>query len=445
VSDPDKPPETLHLEPAGGGFALRLVRLRLTVVSGPDAGTELVPDSPQVRIGTHPDMDLVLTDPSVSRLHCELVVKGPLVRVRDRGSTNGTFEGAVRIHDAEVPPGTVLRLGETSLRIGTEGGTVKIPLSSRHRFGALLGRSARMREVFAILERVAPTETTVLVEGESGTGKELAAEGIHAASPRADGPFVVFDAGAVAHDLLESELFGHVRGAFTGAVADRPGVFEEASGGTLFLDEIGELPLDLQPKLLRAIEKREVRPLGSTDVVTVDVRLVAATNRSLESEVNAGRFREDLYWRLAVVRVELPPLRARPEDVPLLAEHFLRRIAPDAEPFEEGVLAALATRPWPGNVRELRNAIERAVTLGATSDLAAFEGPVLGRETATDVSLPFHDARERALAAFERAYVERALAESGGNVSAAARAIGVNRRFLHRLLRKHRLRGGDDE
>jgi len=427
-----------------GGLSLRLRRLRLVVIEGPDRGLEVAPDRPVVRVGTAPTADLVLTDRTVSREHCELTVREACVHVRDHGSANGTEVEGVIVRDADFRPGSLLRVGQTTIRIATDDEMIQIPLSANDRFGALLGGSVRMRQVFAVLERVAPTETTILVEGESGTGKELAAEGVHTESARSDGPFVVFDCGAVPHDLAESALFGHVRGSFTGAVADRAGVFEEADGGTLFLDEIGELPLDLQPKLLRALEKREIRRVGAGGGRTVDVRIVAATNRSLESEVNAGRFREDLYYRLAVIKVVLPPLRSRTDDLPMLVEHFLRRLAPAggaAPKISPDVLVALAARPWPGNVRELRNTVERAVSLSGADAFAGGAGAVAGGPGPIEenLDLPF----EEALGRFERRYLERALRRSGGNISAAARDAGVNRKLIQRLMKRYGMTADD--
>ncbi len=439
-------PATQRLEDPSGRVTVRLPRLRIVVVDGPDRGREAAPDRPVVRVGTDPELDLVLTDPTVSRHHCELSIRRHGIRIRESGSSNGTWLDATRIYEVEVPSGTLVRVGQTTLRVTTAEDTVQIPLSGHNRFGALLGRSAKMREVFAILERVGPTDVTVLLEGESGTGKELAAEGVHAVSPRADGPFVVFDCGAVPRDLVESALFGHVRGAFTGAVADRAGVFEEADGGTLFLDEIGELPLDLQPKLLRALEKREIVRVGENERRTVDVRIVAATNRSLDAEVNAGRFREDLFYRIAVVKVTLPPLRSRSQDIPMLVEHFLKRLAPPAGPaptLPAEVLEGLSGRPWRGNVRELKNVVERAVALaGSGGEVEAVDARASSPgdvDTTSLAQLPYHEARERLLVSFERSYFRAALEAAGGNVSAAARTTGVSRTLLHRLMKRHGL------
>jgi DNA-binding NtrC family response regulator len=287
--------------------------------------------------------------------------------------------------------------------------------------------------VFDVLERAARAESTVLIQGESGTGKELAAQAIHAASPRAAGPFVVVDCSALAPSLAESELFGHERGAFTGAVAARTGAFEEASGGTVLLDEIGELPLELQPKLLRALQMRQVRRVGATAYRDIDVRVVASTHRNLARMADEGTFRDDLYYRLAVVVVTLPPLRQRTEDIPLLARELARQIRPN-EPvtLDASIVAALAAYAWPGNVRELRNALERLLVLGEAPE---------GLAPVSDV-LAYHDARRRALDAFERSYCRELLETSGGVVARAAERAGLSRQMLHRLLRRHGVEGG---
>jgi transcriptional regulator with GAF, ATPase, and Fis domain len=305
-----------------------------------------------------------------------------------------------------------------------------------------------MRRVFSLLERVAPTDTTVLIEAETGTGKELAAEAIHEESPRAGGPFVVFDCSAVSANLMESELFGHVRGAFTGAVGDRVGAFEAADGGTLFLDEIGELSLDLQPKLLRVLESLEVRRVGANTVREVDVRIVAATNRSLAAEVDAGRFREDLYYRLAVVRLNLPPLRERLDDIPMLVEHFASELARRGQPathLPEAVIRGFVSQAWPGNIRELRNAVARAISLGPAGAASATGAPAVMPDHPVDLAIPLKIARERVADAFEVAYITELLKKTGGNVSHAAELAGVNRKFVQRAMKRHGLRGRDDD
>ena len=272
------------------------------------------------------------------------------------------------MHDIHLRDGSVVTVGATTIVVGAGEREHEIPVWDGDAFGSAVGRSLPMRELFAVLGRAARSDATILFEGESGTGKEVLASALHEASRRASGPFVVVDCGSVPSGLLESLLFGHEKGAFTGAIDARVGQFEEASGGTLFLDEIGELPLDVQPKLLRALEARAIRRVGATETIPIDVRIVAATNRDLAEEVNRGAFREDLYYRLAVIRVRVPPLRERREDVRPLLEHFVRRAFPtDAAKadrviakVDEASWASLETHPWPGNVRELRNVVERS-------------------------------------------------------------------------------------
>ena len=440
-------PETRVLKDDGSDSGLTLPGVKLTVLEGSDRGLEVLAKRGIVRVGTAPDNDLVLADNAVSRRHLEVRVRADAVSVRDLGSTNGSTVDGVRIIEAILSSASLIQVGATVIRATPVEEPLVIPLSSRREFGRLLGQSVAMREAFAVLERAAPTDATVLVEGETGTGKELAAEAIHMHSPRAEGPFVAIDCGAIAPNLMESELFGHVRGAFTGAVGERLGVFEEANGGTIFLDEIGELPLDLQPKLLRVLEKREVRRVGAARSVPIDVRVVAATNRDLAVEVNRGGFREDLYFRLAVVQVKLPPLRARREDIPDLVGHFVECFTGERRDLAPELIQALAARPWPGNVRELRNAVERAVAMAVPSAQAAPDdqpgGGAYGHMQAL-FPLPVKEALERWNDAFERAYWESALRLSGGSVSGAARAAGVNRRYVQRVMKRHGLRSDGD-
>jgi two-component system response regulator GlrR len=328
--------------------------------------------------------------------------------------------------------------------------------SSRPAAPELVGRSPGIRDLRRELEQLAPSEVTLLLEGETGTGKELVAECVHHHSPRHRGPFVVFDCGAVAPSLIESDLFGHLRGAFTGAVSSRAGVFEQADGGTLFLDEIGELPRELQPKLLRLLERRESRRVGGTRSELFDVRVIAATNRDLAREVRQGTFREDLYYRIAAARLVIPPLRDRLEDLPLLIDRFLlgdvrQRRCTDL-PAE--LWRRLRAHRWPGNVRELRNLVQlfmvnadRALeSLGSVDgDLAPFPGesddpvPPPVRPAAPH---PLRVARRQAMEAFERRYLQELLAAADGNVSRAAALSEVSRQMLHRMIRRHRLHLG---
>jgi DNA-binding NtrC family response regulator len=420
-------------------------QLRLAVLRGPDRRQCDTFTSDRVVIGTHPRCDFVLGDPKVSRQHCavELVPEG--YAVRDLGSTNGCFLDQVRVREVIIDGDVRLRIGDTVLRITPLDQRIELPLSPAQRFGPLLGRSVAMRRIFEVLERVAPTDTTVLITGESGTGKEVTARAVHEASRRADGPFVVVDCASLPANLIESELFGYERGAFTGALRARVGAFETASGGTLFLDELGEMPLDLQSRLLGVLERRQVQPVGASRARPVDVRVVAATNRDLRREINRGAFREDLYFRLAVVSVEMPPLRSRPEDIPLYVEAFLSEWAEagvhlDIEP---ATIDALARQPWPGNVRELRNTLERAAALGELPEPAATgpdAPPGAALSAAVDASVPFKVGKTELLERYERAYLGDLMARHQGNITRAARAAEIDRVYLLRLLDKYGLR-----
>ena len=426
----------------------------LLVVEGPDRGNRLSLSPLPVRVGTGQGCQLRLTDPTVSRLHFQLAPRGDGLRLTDVGSTNGTLVEGVRVRDADLLGGATVRIGATVLRVESGREPLCVEVSRNESFGSLLGAGIEMRRLYTVLERAAPTQATVLIQGETGTGKELVARELHQHSRRSGGPFVAVDCGAIAPNVIESELFGHTRGAFSGAVSDRRGLVEEAHGGTLFLDEVGELPLNLQAKLLRVLETREVRRVGANSARAVDLRLVAATNRMLAQSVNEGSFREDLYYRLAVVEVQLPPLRFRREDLPLLADHFYRRLSGDGGPIPRELVDALMTRSWPGNVRELRNFIERCVTLGLTSPGSSSKeaGPSSSRESALlagdrlDVTLPLNlgvplkEARDEAMERLELLYAQSVLRRAGGNVTHAAELAGVSRRFMQRLIARLGLR-----
>jgi two-component system, NtrC family, response regulator GlrR len=416
-------------------------RFELRVEAGPDTGRVVSSRGARIVIGTEEAAELQLTDGAVSRFHCEVVVDGGRVHVRDLGSRNGTTVNGVTIVDAILHPGALLGIGRDQVRFEASPDHVRIPLSAHAGFGTMVGQSMVMRAAFAMLERAAASDATVLLTGETGTGKEAAAESLHLASARRDGPFIVVDCGAIPPALLEAELFGHDKGAFTGAVTGRIGAFEAASGGTIFLDEIGELATDLQPKLLRALERREVKHLGANTFTPVDVRVIAATHRDLRAEINAKTFRPDLYYRLAVVEIRLPPLRERLDDLPLIVEHLLAAAsrARHLELTSPTFLGHLTAHRWPGNVRELRNYLDRCLALGV--ELAAPPAA----EPATpgagiDASSPLRAAREEATRRFERAYLEDLLRRYADNLAAAARAAAVDRAHLYRLLWKHGLK-----
>jgi DNA-binding NtrC family response regulator len=416
-------------------FAVRAADI--VVQEGPDRGARVKLGPGATRIGTAQGNQLKLHDPTVSRLHCEVQLRRDGVRIVDSGSTNGVIVDGTRVRDADITAGAAIRIGATTLRLELGDEPIQVPLSPRDRLGEILGASVEMRRLYAIVERVAPTDVTVLIQGETGSGKELVAREIHNGSRRADRPFVAVDAGAIAPTVIESELFGHVRGAFSGAVGDRRGLFEEAHGGTLFLDEIGELPIALQAKLLRVLETHEVRRVGANASRKIDVRVLAATNRTLARAVNEGEFREELYHRLAVVEIRVPPLRSRREDLPMLAQRFLERFGM-LGPVPPDLLSNLVSRGWPGNVRELRNTIERYVALSASPGAAGFPPPPstlpAGVEALIPVHLPLKDARLAWMEEFETVYTRTLLRNTGGNVTRAAELAGVSRRFLQRLM-----------
>ena len=439
------------LSKGGRPTALRFQKYKLLVVSGPRQGEAVVIDREVFTIGAGSDSGFVVEDPAVSRRHCEIQVGPEGVMIRDLDSTNGTTMHGVRICQAYLTEGAEFQVGSTRLVFCPLQETVVHPLSRRESFGRLLGQSVGMRRLFHLAETFAASDAPILIEGETGTGKELLAEAIHAHSPRRQRPFVVIDCGTLAKGMVESELFGHVKGAFTGAADARLGAFETAAGGTVFLDEIGECDPELQPKLLRVLEKKEVRRVGSNQVRSIDVRILAATNRKLEAEVKAGRFREDLYYRLAGVRLELPALRRRRDDLPLLTRHFLKDLAGvDAEVAVDGLAGALelfSHYEWPGNVRELRNVIQMAVhgqqgklDLGACLYLARIRESQAAAEPVFAGTAPFKDAKGRLVEQFEREYVEALLARHAGNVSRAAREAQIERAYLQRLIRKHGLK-----
>jgi DNA-binding NtrC family response regulator len=416
---------------------------RLRVIAGPGAGTEVEIPPIGVVVGADPAADVVIDDDAVSGRHCTVVPGADGFEVTDLESRNGTHIDGVAVTKASVPVGATLRLGRTSIQLLPAEQAASVAPSDRDSFGDMLGSSLAIRAAYALLERAARTTAPVLLLGESGTGKELAARALHAAGPRADGPFVVFDCGAASDTLVDSALFGHARGAFTGATADRAGAFAAAAGGTLLLDEIGDFPLSLQPKLLRMLEAGEITPLGRDRAERHDVRVIAATHRDLYDEVGRGGFRADLYYRLAVVEVELPPLRARLEDLPLLADRFLAAAGSPARVEPCANFETLRAYHWPGNVRELRNVISRAVALAEPG--AGFAAmPILlrggGGEVKDEVSFAadrsYHQAKAEVLGRFERRYLADLLRRAGGNISEAARIAGVERKHLYKMLER---------
>ena len=462
----------------------RLRKAKLVVMGGPDSGKEVEISRARCSGGRSIINDLVLQDKAVSGTHFEIAVRDDGYRLRDLNSRNGTYVSDLQIREVYLRPGVTFRAGQTSIQFQPTADVVEIELSKKDRFDRVVGSSAAMREIFASLEKVSPSDLTVLITGETGTGKELIARGIHNASSRRSRPFVVLDCGSIPRDLIESTLFGHEKGSFTGAVGQHRGCFEQASGGTIFLDEIGELDVNLQPKLLRVLEQREIKRVGGDKTIKVDVRVLAATNRDLRAEVNAGHFREDLYFRLSVVHVELPPLRERREDVAALVQHFLREVASRRGitlSFGQDATAALVSHSWPGNVRELRNVVERAAALadgpvitradlvfgpdGGPSLIAAHDlaqagasaarraaaalsgvelppvgaGPAIFDQALLKPGLGFKQAKQTVVDAFESAYLGALLERNEGNITRSAQEAGLTRYHLRELLKRHGL------
>ena len=433
--------------------ALRFQRCELEVQDGPDKGTQIAVGQRRIRIGTSPENDLALTDRAVSRFHAEIDVQDDGFLIRDAASKNGIFIGSIRVKEAVITGATTLKLGNTTISFRPGNDTVEFQLTEGERFGAAIGQSVAMRELFTLLERAASTDLTVLLEGETGTGKELLAEGIHAKSSRASKPFMVVDCGSIPRELIEAELYGAMKGAYTGANADRVGIFEAANGGTVFLDELGELSMDLQPKLLRVIERGEIRRVGASKIIKIDVRLVAATNRDLLAEVSAGRFRQDLYYRLSVVKVRIPALRERRDDIPIIAKAMAEEISKDfsdvvdagAASHVGAIVARYKDHPWPGNVRELRNVIERTLvmaSMGEQSDQAMDAGLNAegGEEKEGSPHVTFKLAKHEAIKHFEWEYLVNVMNLAGNNVSKAARLAGMDRRNFQKMIRKHDIR-----
>ncbi|MCC7383345.1 MAG: sigma 54-dependent Fis family transcriptional regulator [Deltaproteobacteria bacterium] len=434
--------------------------IRIEVLEGPDRGRSFDASEERIQIGTASTNDLVLTDEAVSRYHLELLHRGERVDLIDHDSTNGTWIGTAAIKRGFLLPGTVLKVGRSLLRV-TDGDPIELPLHEDDRLGGLVGRSVAMRQLMARMRKVAASSASVLLLGETGAGKDSVARAIHEASPRAGGPFESVDCGSMVDTLITTELFGHERGAFTGAYAQHLGAFERARGGTLFLDEVGELPLNLQAALLGTLERRSFRRIGGSERIDTDVRVICATHRDLRAAVNSGGFRQELFFRIAVVVLDIPPLRERRDDVPVLIEHFVRR-AHRSEPVEQlfppDMLAALASQEWPGNVRELRNFVEATLAMGVPPELSSSERPIADSDErgasaqfvdlAPLLELPHEQARGEMIERFEKAYLRALLNRSGGRVNAAARDARMDRTYLGRLLKRHgfalKARPGDD-
>lgn len=455
--------ELLKLPADETADVVSLRKCQLVVTEGPTRGKKITLDKNIIKVGKRPTNDLVLTDTTVSRSHMEIEYTSDSFLLRDLGSTNGTYLNGSRVKEAYLLPGDMIKVGNSVIEFLAFDQKVQIEPSEKTEYGMMVGKSRKMRQIFSILEKISPTHATVIIEGETGTGKDLVARAIHENSQRKSKQFVVFDCSAVAPNLIESELFGHEKGSFTGAVKSRAGAFEAAMGGTVFLDEIGELNQELQPKLLRTLEQREIKRVGSNTPVKIDVRVICATNKNLRHEVDEGNFREDLYYRLSVVKVLLPPLRDRPEDIPLIIERFLSigkfNQLPDGtlkvRKVDDDALKFLARYQWPGNVRELSNVIERAVSF-VEGDIITkshlefiFAEMSHGGEEGTermpvDSDMPFKDAKQRIVESFEKEYLVELMKRYHHNLSKAAREAKIDRKHLRNLLKKYDIPSKED-
>ena len=388
-------------------------------------------------LGAGEGCDVVIEDDTVSRRHASFTLAPEGCRVRDLGSRNGTFYLGQRVDGIVLAPGSVVTLGRVTVAIDPDADSLRAGIHAASDYRGLIGGSVSMRMLFASLERLEASLVPILLEGESGAGKEVVARALHAGSMLADKPLVVINCGAITRELVASELFGHRKGAFTGAAEARKGAFALANGGTLFLDEIGELPLEVQPALLRALESGEIRPVGDDKTLSVHVRVIAATNRDLADEVDEGRFREDLFYRIAVVRLVVPPLRERAADIPELTNAFARSIGCAPPPPE--VMAQLIAHRWPGNVRELRNAVQAYAALGALPPLRAREDAMEQAVSAlVDPQRPYLAQKNELNDRFARKYLEALMSHTGGNQTKAAQIAGLDRTYLNRLLAKYR-------
>jgi DNA-binding NtrC family response regulator len=441
---------TTHTLVVENRTTLKVRKCRLVVSSGPDAGKELVSDKERLRVGAHSSNDLILSeDRTASRHHFEVQYTERGYLLIDLNSTNGTWLDGRRIERAYLSQGSQMRAGQSVVTFSPIDEEVTVEPDRDGELCGMVGQSVKMRQIFGLIRKIAPMDVSVIIQGETGTGKELVARAIHELSGRRSGPMVVLDCGAIPPNLIESELFGHEKGAFTGAVASRPGAFERAHGGTIFLDELGELRMDLQPKLLRVLENREVRRVGGNEVQDVDVRVIAATNRDLVKEIEAGNFREDLFFRLSVITIQLPPLRQRREDIP----HIIRKALAEPEVVQRhgrkrlsaAAMNTLQAYAWPGNIRELMNVVSHVLTFsdGEEIDVSHLPARVMGQVKEQPLPfnehLSFKDAKEQLLENFEREYLGQVLRRCDGNISRAARESGLHRKSIERLVKKYAL------
>jgi transcriptional regulator with PAS, ATPase and Fis domain len=424
---------------------VRLRQLQLTVQARGEPIRSVTMTRDVYTVGKDASCDLVLSDSTVSRKHFQIITTKERFFIRDLDSTNGTAVNGTRVKEAFLLPGAVIHAGKVKMVF--EPVYNSSPLSADeevHSFGSLIATSSSMGSIMGVLRKVATAGTTVLLQGETGTGKSALAKAIHEESVRRERPFVVFDCASVPPSLIESELFGAEKGAFTGAHAFRPGACERAQGGTLFVDEIEELPLELQAKLLRALDEREIRRLGGTQAIKLDFQIIAASKQDLAEAVDEGKFRQDLYYRIAVVCIAVPPLRNRKQDIPVLCDHFFK-LGKHRNMFRNLTVDAqqqLMDYSWPGNLRELRNVLERLACLGEENAFVNMPGKTnLERNYLKfEINRPFKEAKESVIGRFEKEYLEALMERSDGRIAKAARTAGLNRKYFYDLLHKHGFR-----
>lgn len=401
-------------------------------IDSPDDGASLLLGQDRHLIGRARRCDLVLDDPTVSAVHAEVQATPKGVHLVDLSSRNGTFVGDMQVMEAYLTGAREFRCGSRRLRF-VPGKSQEVVVDTSNRFGDLVGTTPEMLELFGVLRRYAPSSISIVIHGETGTGKERVARAIHEASLRGSKPFLAINCAAMPDTLLEAELFGHVRGAFTGAERERKGLFVEADGGTLLFDEVAEMTPAMQAKLLRALESREIRPIGSDRSRKVDVRTLFATHADLRHALNQGRFREDLYFRIAKVTVELPPLRKRLQDIGLLLETILEDLGRPGVKVDETAMAMLVARSWPGNIRELRNLVEVAL-VGSTGDALSLEEalPAVHQKDEIACSRGLYEAAKKE---FERRFYTGLYAACRGNVKRIAKVAGRQRVTVREALR----------
>lgn len=425
---------TKIIEFDGSKKILTLEALDLTIKSASGNKLHRTFKQSKITIGSSESNDVIIKDDDyISKKHCRLTVEDSGIILTDLGSTNGTFYESEKVEKIVLPGRSKFTIGKTEISVKKVQTKEKLK-PEKENIGSMIGATDSIKGIFALISRVAQSDATVCITGESGTGKELVAKSVHDMGSRASNPFVAINCGAIPPNIIESELFGHEKGAFTGATNTHRGVFEQASMGTLFLDEIGEMPPDLQTRLLRVLETRTIRRIGGQRDIPVDVRIVAATNQNLKQNVARGKFREDLFFRIHVIPIHIPPLRERKKDIEVLAEHFVKMFCPDGEEknISSGAMNKLLKHSWPGNVRELKNTIQRALVMN--------QGNVINLHDIHITELKdTHGLKNIPLISKEKEAIIEALRKSSGNQLKASRILGIARTTLSNKINKYEI------